>query len=273
MSGSTESTGGDAKTRSAVELRAILPDIDSLGPPFRVEVGTQRRRHRTPSRESAERWFHAEELTEPTVVREMVVWHADTRGMPVGRHAASLAFQRYCHRICGVASAAWFTHDLVLNLTASNTWVRFVSGTPDLVSMTEPAGVCDRRPEVLVATVVDDHLLRVADTIKAETGPGLGNLWGNIAAGFAGAFQKLAQQPHADSERIREQAEAVLATRPQLQRAGSCRVLDGPNGPRLFYDRASCCHWYAAPDGRFCSWCSRLTQAERTRRFTQSMLD
>ena len=63
----------------------------------------------------------------------------------------------------------------------------------------------------------------------------------------------------------------VFGTREVLQRLGSCRILEGPHGPRLFYDRASCCHWFEIPEGSYCSYCSRLTHEERTCRFIDAM--
>lgn len=248
-----------------IDLEAVLADLDGLGAPFLVR-----------GRESADGardaiWFDAGRLIDPSSgeMRRMVEAHAESRGMPVGRHAASLVFQRYCHRICAVAVAAWLRHDAHLNLRASNTVVRFQGGTPDLIVLTALESVDGHEVEDLLATVVDGHLLPVAAALSAETGPGMGNLWGNIAAGFAGAFRTLSH--HHDVRETHRRAAEFLGARSQLQRGGDFRLLDGPKGERLQYDRKSCCHWYAAPDGAYCSWCSRLCAEERTRRFLENM--
>ena len=203
----------------------------------------------------------------------MVQVHARSRGMAVGRHAGSLVFQRYCHRLCSVAAAAWVRHGAALDLAAERVSVRFVGGTPDLLVLDRARVEAEATADDVLRSVVDAHLLPVAQRLSGETGPGMGNLVGNIAAGFAGGFRalaRLADSDHGASE-VHARAEELLSARPELRRGGDFRVLTGPLGPRLQYDRKSCCHWYAAPDGRFCSWCSRLTVDERTRRFQENM--
>lgn len=197
--------------------------------------------------------------------------HAASRGMPTGRHAASLAFQRYCHRVCGIAVIGFLRHEGVLDLRASNTATRFEGGSPAELLLAEPE-LIDAGPspvERLVSVVVDEHLLLVARAFAAAGGVGLPNLWGNMAASFAGAARVAA--PHVGIERARSVGEEIAATRPHLSRGGSYRVLHRGDISGLFFDRASCCHWYAAPDGRMCSWCSRVGAEERTARF-HSML-
>lgn len=248
-----------------MDLDAVLDDLEGLGAPFLV-----RPRAAAGGGEEAI-WFDAALLADPGSgeMRRMIELHARSRGMPVGRHAASLVFQRYCHRVCAVAVAAWIRHDAHVNLLASNTAVRFRDGTPDLVALTALETVDGLELEDFLRTVVDGHLLPVAVALSAETGPGLGNLWGNIAAGFAGAFRTLSLRH--DVHETHRRAMEFLGARPQLDRGGDFRLLDGPKGERLHYDRKSCCHWYAAPDGKYCSWCSRLCADERTRRFRESM--
>lgn len=250
------------------DLTETLTNIHALGSPFLVR---KRRESDRLGEAAVPVWFDAASLGDPESgeMRRMIELHARSRGMPVARHAASLAFQRYCHRVCAVSAAGWLLHGAHLNLLASNTAVRFQAGTPDLIALTNIEALDSAEPTAIVETVVDRHLLPVAAALSAQTGPGLGNLWGNIAAGFAGAFRNLSR--HHELHDVRQKAEDFLSTRPQLQRGGDFRVLDGPIGPRLQYDRKSCCHWYAAPDGKYCSWCSRLSRNERTQRFQENM--
>lgn len=260
---------------AVVDLAAVLADVNGLGAPFLVAWAGDPQSGDPQSGDPADTaWFAAAGLTDPGSgeLRRMVELHARSRGMDVGRHVASLAFQRYCHRICAVSVAAWLRHGLCLELSASNTAVRFRAGTPDLIALGELAAAPDAEPATLLEVVLDGHLLPMAAALSAGTGPGMGNLWGNIAAGFAGAFRNLSRQPGAIGlGDVRERAEALLGARPQLQRGGDFRILEGAGGPRLEYDRKSCCHWYAAPDGKYCSWCSRLSFDERTCRFRESM--
>ncbi|BDB62139.1 hypothetical protein RDE2_39330 [Rhodococcus sp. RDE2] len=253
------------------DLHTILDTIDSLGPPFRV--GTEARTDTAGDVEVD--WFTAAQLCDPASgeARRMIELHARYRQMPVARHVGSLVFQRYCHRVCAVAAAAWVLHGVALDLRAPNVRVRFVAGTPDLVVLGTPSALADATPEDLLEATVDGHLAPLAQSVRAETGPGMGNLMGNIAAGFAGAFRTLARRPdpNPSMQEISVLAESLLSARPELQRCGDLRILTGPAGPRLQYDRRTCCHWYAAPDGRYCSWCSRLSYDERTRRFQEAM--
>ncbi|MFE0747523.1 hypothetical protein [Gordonia sp. NPDC058843] len=252
--------------RSGMDLDGMVADLSRLGPPFRV-----RGRGDDAAPGADQEVFEAARLADPAdgEADRMVRRHAAARGMAVGRHVGSLVFQRYCHRVCGVAVAAWVRHDAILDLTAPNTAMVFVDGTPDVVQLHAVAGRPEATAEDVVETVVDGHLLLVARSVSAGTGPGLGNLWGNIAAGFAGAFRTLSR--FHDAEMLRGRAEELAATHAELDRGGTYRSLSGPRGTRLHYDRRSCCHWYAAPDGKFCSWCCRLDAAERTARFRDSM--
>lgn len=249
---------------------ALIGSVAELGPPFTVRSVPAGSGPRGPDPADAV-WFSSSELADPSGERaaEMVALHARSRGLPPARHAASLAFQRYCHRVCGAAVGAWVLGGVALELSAERVAVRFVDATPELVELT-PGGIAhDAGPEEVLRSVYDEHLLLVARAISSQTGPGLGNLRGNIAAGFAGVFRDLSRRA-AEAEEIyalAERAGALLACRPELARAGDFRMLEWSGGVRLEYDRKTCCHWYAAEGGRYCSWCSRLDHDERTRRF------
>lgn len=214
--------------------------------------------------------FRAVDLADGSASAELIALHARHRGMPIGRHAASLVFQRYSHRLCGAGALAWMEYGWVPDLSSDNVAVRFVDGSPHTLILNRPQ-VAGTTAEDLVRTVVDRHLLPVAQAVRKAGGPGLPNLLGNVAAGFAGAFRTMSR--HRPAHAVAERAESVLAVDPRLERGGSFRTLVGPLGERLHYDRASCCHWYAAPDGKYCSWCSRLSHDERTTRFAENMAD
>lgn len=227
------------------------------------ESGTDVARHR----------YRADDLADvgSTLPGLVVRRHAAARGMPVGRHAASLAFQRYCHRVCGLAVVGLAHDGGVLDLRATNVVTRFEDGSPVELLLTAPRLLdpCGSPVERLVTAVFDEHLLPVARAFSATCGVGLPNLCGNIAASFAGGVRVVAL--HVGIERARALGEKITASRPHLSRGGSYRVLTHGGLDGLFFDRASCCHWYAAPDGRFCSWCSRVSCADRTATF-ESML-
>lgn len=254
--------------KTAVE---ILDDLETLGPPFRASTTGQPCRD-VAGGSDAERWFSCGRLVDETSsqLREMISLHAEVRGMPAGRHVNSLVFQRYCHRLCAVGFAVWLRHGVVLDYQAVNMDIRFVDGTPERVALHEVTPRQGNAAE-LVSKIVEGHLEPLARNVVRHGGPGIPNLMGNIAAGFAGAARKLSQIVDADI--VMAAAQEILDQDPRMRRSGTLRRMDGGSasahgtGPVVQYDRKTCCHWYAAPDGRFCSWCSRLSYEERTARF------
>lgn len=209
--------------------------------------------------------------------------HSQARGLEPSRHAASLVFQHYSHRVAGVAVAAWLGEGLLVDLRAAQCRMvvtdgiptRLVLPTPTFLptspapptspGLTEAAELADSA-ETLITAVVDRHLVPVARALHTVGGIGMPNLWGNIGASLAGACRHVSLQ--VDAEVVLAHGEALLSRRPELSRSGTFRMITGPCGPRVFFDRRSCCQWYAIPENdQFCSWCCHLPQEERTRRF------
>lgn len=186
------------------------------------------------------------------VAARLLRLHAESRGLPPARHAASLVFQRYAHRVAGAAVASWIGSGVILDVGAASCHVLVREGSPVRLLLPTPQALPargDRAADAatVVASVVDSHLLPVARALHAAGGVSMGNLWGNMGAALAGACRQVSRRRPADA--VLACAEALLASRPELRRTGSFRVLDGPAGPRVFFDRRSCCHWYAARDG------------------------
>lgn len=70
-----------------------------------------------------------------------------------------------------------------------------------------------------------------------------------------------------DAHELIDMATDFMNRRPQLSRGGHFEILEHDGISRLFYHRASCCHWYDVPhSGKHCTWCSRLSVEERRRR-------
>ena len=198
--------------------------------------------------------------------------HADARGLPFGRHAASLVYQRYAHRLMGLAVASVLGGGVLPDLTADNVTVEFVDGSPETIYLHELRAIDDATEERFAQIVIDEHLLPMAQAWRSRGGVGLGNLLGNMAAGLARGVR--IASAHVGTDVAREFGETVAACRPRLAGLGSYRVVSNGVKSGLFYDRKSCCHWYAVPQtGQFCSWCSRLTAEERTERFLRSLDD
>lgn len=215
------------------------------------------------------RWFAAGDLvTDPGTVAALVCDHARARTIPAERHAASLFFQRYCQRLSSAAIGVWVLTGRALDAAAGQARVCVRDASPVGVQLSGRWRAVDT-PEQLVTGLIDQHLLVLGEQVRSRFGVSLPNLWGNMAASIGQAARALSRiRPAAQ---VQAAVEPVLATRPMLPRMGAFRILAGPRGPRLFYDRASCCHWYEIPNGAYCSYCSRLSQDERTRRFTVAM--
>ncbi|MBW3087095.1 hypothetical protein KEM60_03325 [Austwickia sp. TVS 96-490-7B] len=197
--------------------------------------------------------------------RAMVAAHAQMRGLDPGPYAASLAFQRYVHRIAGLAVAVWTTERVVLDLQGATTYMLFVDRSPAVTVIPEPRIVPGAGTADLVDMIVDEHLLPVGQALHTVARLGTGNMWGNIAAGVAAATRQLSKTMPARD--LLRDAEEIVGQRDRLARSGSFRVMMGADRERLMYDRNTCCRWYTSSGGKNCAWCSRLSPEERTRRF------
>lgn len=217
--------------------------------------------------------FVATQLCDPrsNEAEKMVSTHAAVRGLPVNRYAGSLVFQRYCHRVCSAVVASLVLHNQVLDVSMANSAMRFRDGSPDSLILKQLRVAPFIQMEDVVDVAVEQHLQPLAKVISLATGPAMPNLWGNMAAGFAGAFRKLSLMARTPDEfaRVQQIAERLAQTHPKLARGGRyCIVTDGERR-QLQYERASCCHWYAAKDGQYCSWCSKISPQERHEKFRQ----
>ena len=195
-------------------------------------------------------------------VLELVQNHAQARLLPVNFAAASLIFQRYCHRYAALASYLLLTEGAAPLLTAESCQTRFIVGSHAGVVVN--GAVSDSADEVLDA-LLEGHLLIFAQQLGICAGLSRPNAWGNIAASFAmGVRFASAQQ---DPRTVLEQANVLVEKRPELRRGGTFRIVSNATATRVFYDRTSCCHWHTVHDGERCSWCSLRSTDERTQRF------
>lgn len=236
-----------------MDLSEAMTEVRRLNPAYSLEVGGH--------------WRSAASMDEAAVA-EIVSDHARARAIPVGRYAASLLFQRYCHRLAPVALGTWVLSGQALDMSQAHISVCFRDGSPVGVLHSGAMRPVASAKE-LVTGLIDEHLEDVARLIHAGFRISLPNLRGNMAASIGMAASTLSRiRPAAE---VKIAAQQVLACRPWLERMGEFRILVGPRGPRLFYDRRTCCHWYTVPDGSYCSYCSLLNDEERTRRYIAAM--
>lgn len=215
------------------------------------------------------RWIPAADLlANPDAVAALVADHARIRSITVERYAASLLFQRYSHRLCSVVVGTWVLSGVVLDAAAAQATVQMRDGSPVGMHLTGRERSGDAVAE-LTTGLLEGHLLPLADHLRAAARLSRAQALGNIAAAIGMAARTVSRVRPA--EEVRAQVGALLASRPELERLGSFRILQGPHGPRLFYDRATCCRWFEIPQGAYCSYCSRLPHDERTTRFLEAM--
>lgn len=208
-------------------------------------------------------------IADPDVARVVIAEHADARGLPPGRDAASLVFQRYCHRWCGIATLVWAMTGSVLDVSASRCATTFDGGSP-VSAWLDEVRVEDRDGRALVDVLLARHLLPIAHTFREVGRLSVANAWGNAAASMAAGFRFVSRALPAD--RVLALAESVF-DHPKLRTAGSFRVVTDGDRSSVFFDRATCCHWDAVPDGKLCSWCSKRTPEDRAARFAAILRD
>ena len=215
------------------------------------------------------RWIPAADLlADRQAVADLVADHARVRSITVERHAASLFFQRYSHRLCSAVVGTWILTGLPLDAAAEQATVQVRDGSPVGMHLT---GALRPTPSVeeFAAGLLEGHLLPLAAHLRETSRLSQAQAFGNIAAAIGMAARTVSRLRPADQ--VLEAVAPLLESRAALARLGSFRILEGHNGPRLFYDRATCCRWFEIPDGAYCSYCSRLSADERTRRFTDAM--
>lgn len=209
-----------------------------------------------------------QQMSDPQVAHIVVAQHAEARGIEAGRYAASLVFQRYCHRWCGIAAWCWWRAGVVLDVSAARAATSFRDGSPVSISFDRLTAV-PGDGDALLANLVDEHLLPIARTMHQVAKLTPGNAMGNIAAALAGGARIVSS--YEEPELLLPRAQKLLGRRLDLARAGRFRVVRAEGRARLFYDRATCCHWDEVPDGRLCTWCSKHSQDTRTQEFCRML--
>lgn len=213
-------------------------------------------------------WYDCSDLVgDRSRWRGLVEDHAAARGTDFNRYAASLFFQRYSHRIAGLTAACWAAADAAPVVVPADCRIAVASASPVALDLAQTrwSGSADE----VMGALLDEHLLPLGTWCTELTRNSPGNMRGNIAAAMAlGARQASRIRP---ADEVMARVQALLAERPWLERLGDYRIVTGPLGARLTYERRSCCLWYAIPDGKYCTWCSKLEPAERRTRIQRSV--
>lgn len=215
--------------------------------------------------------YRAAELADPQtgIAREVIERHCGLRKLPFGRHGASLAFQRYAHRLAGLAVGSAGYGGLLPDLRLTNTATVFAALNPGRTALADPRLLVAPRPADVVAVVVTGHLLPIAHAWCAVSPVALRNLQGNIAASLALGVRRLV--PFLGVRPALGFGIGLFEAAPELAGLGDFRVITWRDRTGLFYERRSCCHAYAARTGKYCAWCCRLSGADRLAGFQAAL--
>ncbi len=212
--------------------------------------------------------FGAADLGSPDsgLAMRLIARHCELRGLPYGRDGASLVFQRYAHRLCGIGVCSWtLTGGLLLDLRATNVATVIEGVSPKETLLGAPGlwrGAC---VDDLISVLIDEHLAPMIDSWREACTISARNLWGNIAASMALAVRRVATVIGVDAGL--ELGAAIERACPKLAGLGEYRVIEVDGRQGVFYDRRTCCHWHAARDGKYCSWCVHTPPDERLERY------
>lgn len=223
------------------------------------------------STNSASGCYRADDLADPAtgLAQQVIAAHCQSRGLQLGRHGASLAFQRYAHKLAGMVIPATALGGVLPDVSLAHSGCRFVKANPYEVLLSGPRLIDAPTVEDIATLLVDAHLEPMARTWSAAGKVSMRNLWGNIAASLALGIRRVA--PLIGIEPARELGEQLAASRAALRGLGNYRVVSSGAVFGLFFDRNSCCQWYAARDGKFCSWCCRRPADERLAAYREQL--
>ncbi|WP_189236094.1 IucA/IucC family C-terminal-domain containing protein [Planomonospora parontospora] len=210
-------------------------------------------------------WIAADRLMDPVAEELTRVLEAERAASgQVSAHATALTVMAvYAGTVTAPALLAWALYDQVLDVRPRNVLLRLddhhgfaavALRRPRLADVSRmPAG---ERLALLVSQVLDEHLLPVAEALRARSRAGRRQLHGGIAQGCAAAFGAASRRPGADVDLLQRSYERfVAACPPELAALGEMVRLSEAGAEGLFYLRRTCCLFYTAAHGEKCASC------------------
>lgn len=223
----------------------------------------------------------AAELSDPQIERAVALRRArlDTRDQKV---AATLWLQGYCQRMAAPPLACWVLHRRVPDVSAGNIALRFdAEGRPAFTSLIAPRGWAppgdsvddgdlasthDLLPQI-VRVLLEDHLLPLADRVRARYRLGAAITRGAIASQIGMALTTIDAQSGVWWEQVATDALDLLRlTSPQLDglgRSGELVCVQGGGRTGITYRRGTCCLVYRAPNKDKCGGCPLRDDEDR----------
>lgn len=210
--------------------------------------------------------FSAADLADPGsgVPQRVLSRFADQIGLPDGRHATSIFFQRYAHRIAGIGVTGAAITQVLPDLNLATTSMIIEHKNPSYAVLQSSAIITDPSPTQVIAMVVSNHLEPIAAAWSQVHRMSYRGLVGNIAAALGKSVRRL--EPFIGTEAALDYGTALADAHPDLGNLGNYLVLRSGRHTGLFYERRSCCQRHIER-GRYCAWCALRTHEERVADF------
>ncbi|MFE6667852.1 hypothetical protein ACFVFH_30385 [Streptomyces sp. NPDC057697] len=222
----------------------------------------------------AERWLAADRLADPASGELSGLLESERTGSGhrTGHATALTLMAVYAGRVTAAAVLHWALYDEVPDLRSGNVLVRPAAHGIGGVRVRVPRLLAPRAGEdpvrLLHRTVLDGHLLPVAEALHRRTRAGLRQLRGGIAHGCATALCAYGAEVDLLADRWREFADTAPGGLAGLGEVA--RVRRAPDGPeRLVYLRDTCCLYYTSAEAVRCASCCLTDREERLRAYAR----
>ncbi|MEV0848620.1 (2Fe-2S)-binding protein [Streptomyces sp. NPDC049954] len=220
-----------------------------------------------PPAAEAGRWLAADRLADPSSEELTRLLEAErVGGGHRTAHATALTVMAvYAGRVTAAALLHWALHDEVPDLGSGNVLLRPGAHGIDGVRVREarllaPAPGTDPL-RLLYATVLDGHLLPLAEALHRRTRAGARQLRGGIAHGCATALCAYGAKTDLLAERWRRFAEAAPGGLGALGEMARVTTVTGRE--RLVYLRSTCCLFYTSAEAVRCASCCLTSRDDR----------
>ncbi|MCX4552988.1 (2Fe-2S)-binding protein [Streptomyces sp. NBC_01387] len=235
------------------------------GPRWQVTEGE-------PSTGRAGPWLAADRLADPAgdELSRLLESERAGSGHRTGHATALTLMAVYAGRVTAAAVLHWALYDEVPDMRSGNVLLRPAAHGIGGVQVRRSRLLVPRAGEdpvrLLHRTVLDGHLLPIADALHRRTRAGLRQLRGGIAHGCATALCAYGAQVDLLAARWRQFADTAPGGLAALGEVA--RVRRSPDGPeRLVYLRNTCCLYYTSAEAVRCASCCLTSREERLRAY------
>ncbi|MBB3725831.1 hypothetical protein [Nonomuraea dietziae] len=236
-------------------MHDVFARLDAFGERYRLERGLI----------PHDDWIDCSRLLDPGSPELTRVLEAERHASgQVSDHATALTvIAVYAGRVTTAALLAWALEGVLLDMRPSNVAIRLSEHHGfEAVGLRQPSAV-EGPVETLVAWVLEEHLLPLADALRSRTRAGLRQLHGGIAYGCAAAFCS-ASLRGGDVDLLEAAYHRFMAAAGGgLDRLGTVVRLREGAREGLFYLRDTCCLYYTSAEKTLCASCCLDTSQDR----------